>query len=140
MAVVILKHGLERHSQGTLLITDLHSGEKLFEGYVRQCVHCQNTWTYRPGSGIRRAMCDRCNGHTCGRPSCDTCYHKERRIEDLEALGRMNRAAIEALVRHIELQERIDDAVKDRVQKIMRARDRTEAQGNKEGRLVTSRD
>src|SRR5262249_2008331 len=40
------------------------------EGEGRQCVHCQFMWEYRPGSGIRRGFCLRCNGWLCGREVC----------------------------------------------------------------------
>jgi hypothetical protein len=105
--VTLLKNGLQQSSQGILLITDIESGKTLFEGYLRQCIHCQNTWTYTPGSGIQRGFCKRCNGHLCGRSQCDTCYHKEKQIEDIEAIYRRNRAAIEAGVRQRILWEAI---------------------------------
>lgn len=124
---IILEQGLERSSQGILLITDIDTGKTIFEGHLRQCIHCQYTWTYRPGSGIRRGFCKRCNSFTCGASTCDTCYHKEKRIEDMEALFRMNRAAIEALVRQIELKERIGNAMKARVQDILRKQEKIEA-------------
>jgi hypothetical protein len=40
------------------------------QGEGRQCVHCQFTWTYRPGSGITRGYCLRHDGFLCGRPEC----------------------------------------------------------------------
>jgi hypothetical protein len=46
-------------------------GEHTWSGEQRQCVHCQFTWEYRPGSGITRGYCLRCNGFVCGRPECE---------------------------------------------------------------------
>lgn len=40
------------------------------EGETRRCEHCQYTWTYEPGSGIRRGLCLGCRGLLCGRPEC----------------------------------------------------------------------
>lgn len=40
------------------------------EGETRQCVHCQDTWVYRPGSGARRGFCMKCMGILCGKPEC----------------------------------------------------------------------
>lgn len=102
-----LKHGREQDSQGVLTITDIDTGERLFEGYLRQCMHCQYTWTYKPGSGIRRGFCVNCNGFICGKPRCDTCYHKEKQVEDLEAIYLKNKRAIEAAVRQHDLRELI---------------------------------
>lgn len=42
------------------------------ETETRQCIHCQGMWTYRPGSGIQRGYCLRCNGLLCCRPECQT--------------------------------------------------------------------
>lgn len=40
------------------------------EGECRQCVHCQHTWEYSPGSGTQRGYCLRCGGFICARPEC----------------------------------------------------------------------
>jgi hypothetical protein len=40
------------------------------EGETRQCVHCQHTWEYRPGSGITRGWCMSCHGFVCAREEC----------------------------------------------------------------------
>lgn len=93
--------------QGMLLITDIETGKTLFEGDLRQCIHCQNTWVYKPGSGALRGFCMNCNGHLCGRLECQDCYHNEKRIEDIEALARQNRASIEAAVHQVALRERL---------------------------------
>lgn len=142
MAVAYLKHGTQQHSQGLLLITDIESGKTLFEGYLRQCSHCQKTWKYRPGSGIRRGFCKMCNGHTCGRSECDACYHKEKRIEDMEAVARRNRAALEALIRQIELKERVGSLkLKGKVNDMLKTKERREAEEKKghEGLVIARR-
>ncbi len=76
-----------RHNMGEVRYSDRETGKTLFEGYLRQCMHCQHTWTYKPGSGILRGFCHNCNGWTCGNFPCQTCYHKEKQIEDMETLG-----------------------------------------------------
>lgn len=45
------------------------SDEKCF-AETRQCVHCQYTWIYIPGSGAKRGICLKCYGLLCGRPEC----------------------------------------------------------------------
>jgi len=45
------------------------NGNKV-EAEMRQCIHCQYSWIYRPGSGARRGFCLKCYGVTCGRPGC----------------------------------------------------------------------
>lgn len=45
------------------------SGNKV-ELETRQCVHCQFTWTYKPGSGVTRGFCLKCFGLLCARPEC----------------------------------------------------------------------
>ena len=40
------------------------------EGEMRMCAHCSVRWEYRPGSGIRRGYCKRCNGLLCGKGLC----------------------------------------------------------------------
>ena len=44
-------------------------GHKI-EGETRQCIHCQYTWEYRPGSGVVRGYCGRCHGFVCARDEC----------------------------------------------------------------------
>lgn len=40
------------------------------EGETHACCHCQYTWEYKPGSGIRRGWCLNCNTFMCGRGEC----------------------------------------------------------------------
>ncbi len=104
--MVYLQQGRTQDSQGQLTLLN-QDGKVIFESFVRQCIHCQYTWTHKPGSGILRGFCKRCNGSLCGRDRCFTCYHKEKQIEDLEAIGWANKRAIEAAVRHLQLREDI---------------------------------
>ncbi len=51
----------------------------------RQCAHCQFSWIYRPGSGVRRGYCSRCNGLLCGKPQCmEYCIPYINKIEGME--------------------------------------------------------
>jgi|SRR5882672_6090773 len=43
---------------------------RTFDGETRQCVHCQFTWEYKPGSGRKYGLCLSCNGLVCGNPWC----------------------------------------------------------------------
>lgn len=50
---------------------ETHNGQGYkIEGEVRQCVHCQFLWEYKPGSGTRRGYCMKCQGLMCARPEC----------------------------------------------------------------------
>ena len=98
-------HTLPHHGSGLLIMTDRESGKTLWESDMQQCTHCQHTWKYQPGSGIRRGFCNRCNAPTCGLAACDTCYHKEKQIEDLEAIAARNKREIDARVRQQVLRE-----------------------------------
>jgi hypothetical protein len=40
------------------------------EGECRMCAHCNYTWEYKPGSGITRGYCVKCDGWLCGRAEC----------------------------------------------------------------------
>lgn len=37
---------------------------------MRQCVHCEYMWEYKPGSGITRGFCMSCHGLLCMRAEC----------------------------------------------------------------------
>lgn len=68
------------------IITADKNGNKL-ELETRQCKHCQFTWVYQPGSGIRRGYCMRCNGIVCMEEDCVknyTCVTLRNWIEGLE--------------------------------------------------------
>lgn len=109
---MVLLERVDRKPAGFITITDIPTGKTLFEGNVRSCVHCGFIWTYRPGSGILRGFCKNCVGHLCGKPKCFNCYPKEQQIEDIEAIARGNRAAIEAAVRQQNLREQIHQYLK----------------------------
>lgn len=113
--MVYLRH-VDRRPAGFITVTGL-DGKTLFEGGLRQCIHCQFTWTHKPGSGIVRGFCLLCGGHVCGKPQCDTCYHKEKQIEDTEAIARGNRASINAAVRRQALREQIAGYLKKKPRK-----------------------
>jgi hypothetical protein len=57
------------HKESGYFVTADGEGRKI-EGETRQCVHCQFTWEYKPGSGDVRGFCLKCNGFLCGRPEC----------------------------------------------------------------------
>lgn len=58
------------------------------EGETSMCVHCQFHWVIKPGSGMQRGFCLKCNGPTCGKEACETiCVPFEKMIENMEKLG-----------------------------------------------------
>ncbi len=80
-----LTHTLRR-PDGWTLTTDRQTGETLDETDTLMCVHCQFTWQFRPGSGVERGYCYRCNGVLCGKHSCMiSCNPFEAVIEMKEA-------------------------------------------------------
>ena len=105
--MTMLRHILRNGGNGTEIQFDSLSGKTIVEYDLLQCCHCQFTWKYKPGSGILRGFCNRCNWHTCGKRACDTHYYKEQWVEDVEAVERKNRASIEAAVRLQALRERM---------------------------------
>ena len=95
------------HYHGIEIVTNIDTGKTVFESDLHQCCHCQHTWRYQPGSGIRRGFCYRCNGVTCGQGACDTCYPHEQQLEDLEAIGNRTKRMIEARIRQLAQRERL---------------------------------
>lgn len=80
-----LTHTLRR-PDGWTLTTDRQTGATLDETDTLMCVHCQFTWQFKPGSGIERGYCYRCNGVLCGKQSCMiSCNPFEAVIELKEA-------------------------------------------------------
>ena len=57
---------------------------------LRQCIHCQYSWVYKPGSGIRRGYCLYHDGWLCGRPEC-TSQQKRFLAQYLTLTGRTMR-------------------------------------------------
>ena len=96
--MIFLQHSLPgRLAKGTITYTDRFEGTKLFEGDLRQCVHCQMIWTYKPGSGKLRGFCGKCNGHLCGKKYCmENCYPAEQWLDDVEDLVFRRKRKIEA--------------------------------------------
>lgn len=88
--MVYLQHSDRKAEErvGQLIVLDPDQN-RIFEGDLRQCVHCQMVWVFRPGSGTDRGFCMKCQGHTCGKDVCFECYPAEQRIEDIEREGRL---------------------------------------------------
>ena len=61
------------------------------ENDTLMCIHCQYHWQVIPGSGIERGWCRSCNGPTCGKKKCYLCRHFEKKLEEIEAHGRVER-------------------------------------------------
>lgn len=57
------------HKPAGHVVTYDDCGKKI-ERELRQCCHCQYTWIYEPGSGIKRGFCLKCMGLLCGRQEC----------------------------------------------------------------------
>ena len=105
--MVMLKQ-VNRQNAGEIIYIANNDGKKLFEGFVRQCVHCQFTWTYKPGSGKVATFCKNCDGFVCHKLACNKhCYPAEQFVEDIEAIAEGSRRAIEALVRRAEWLESV---------------------------------
>ena len=83
MPVAILRHSVLK-PQGTIIITDPDLPHEV-QRDAMQCVHCQAVWIVKPGSGIKRGFCTRCNRVTCGRPECDVCLPFEKQCDLIEA-------------------------------------------------------
>ncbi len=82
------EHVAPAHSKvGTVTETPYEGGPVVTTDLVC-CVHCGFMWAFRPGSGIRRGFCQRCNGFVCGREFCVTrgCAHwRQHDIDNVEA-------------------------------------------------------
>lgn len=72
------------HKPNAYFVTSDGEGHKT-EGECRQCVHCQFTWEYHPGSGVERGWCVMCGGFLCARPACQI---EQRKLIDLMQIGR----------------------------------------------------
>jgi hypothetical protein len=68
---------------GTLILTP-GDGGPVIEADTVMCVHCNRHWVWQQGSGRKRGWCMRCNGITCGLPTCDACVPLEQRLENWE--------------------------------------------------------
>lgn len=63
------------HKPSSYFVTADGDGH-VISGEGRQCIHCQFTWEYQPGSGIERGWCLRCGGFLCARPECQLLQRK----------------------------------------------------------------
>lgn len=55
-------------------VTSFDPEGRKIERELRQCILCQATWIYQPGSGARRGFCLHHMGLLCGRKECmDAC-------------------------------------------------------------------
>jgi len=69
---------------GFITIADPEKDRALETIPTLQCCHCGAHWEHRPGSGVVRGYCARCNGPVCG-PCCKECVPYMQRIENVEA-------------------------------------------------------
>lgn len=72
--------GRRSHGQDTISWDDGRTEEY----DVLQCVHCQFSWAYKPGSGAHRGWCRRCDGPVCGKSQCMTCNPIVQQMEDYD--------------------------------------------------------
>lgn len=79
------------HKPSAYFSTFSGDGHKI-EGECRQCIHCQYTWTYSPGSGDHRGWCLRCSGFLCARTECHA--QQLRLIELLSAQYNQTRSCV----------------------------------------------
>jgi hypothetical protein len=78
----MLQHSV-RSPKGYIEITEPEM--PTIEGETLQCCHCGGHWTVRPGSGLERGFCFKCNQVHCGGPSCWECVPQEKVLENIEA-------------------------------------------------------
>lgn len=79
------------HKPAAYFVTADGEGHKI-EGECRQCVHCQFTWEYHPGSGDRRGYCLRCGGFLCARAECFA--EQKRLIEFMQLRYNQTRSCV----------------------------------------------
>ena len=72
-------------AKGVLISTPVEGGPTEERDLV-QCVHCQYSWVWEPGSGKLRGYCTRCNGPVCGHRACRErgCVHHEQLLHAIE--------------------------------------------------------
>ena len=101
---------VSRRAAGEVAWVETDTQDLISERTLRQCVHCQKTWPYMPGSGTKYEFCFKCDGIVCDKPVFATCYPKEQFLDDLElAVGEWGpvHKQIEALVRQQVWRERV---------------------------------
>ena len=69
---------------GRFTFFDPGSDKPVLEVGTLSCAHCGGQWIPRPGSGIVRGFCQRCNGYICG-PGCEACVPLDQYLSNLEA-------------------------------------------------------
>ena len=69
---------------GEVTISDPGSDRPVLTVATLQCCHCGKHWIPRPGSGVERGYCYRCNGYVCGRDCNRDCVPVEQYLENLE--------------------------------------------------------
>lgn len=85
---IIGKYSLRKPS-GHFFISDPEGGS---EGDTFSCKHCGLIQHVNPQSGKERGYCAMCHGPTCGRLKCQSCEPLMKKIEAMEARGRLNAA------------------------------------------------
>lgn len=88
---------LNKTEHGLVTLLDPGSDRPLLEVKTLQCVHCGGHWIPRPGSGMVRGFCTRCNGPICG-PGCAECVPEEQMLENIEKRRALNFRPIVASV------------------------------------------
>lgn len=78
------------HKAGAFLVEDGSAAGWTQIADTLQCIHCQQHFPVRKGSGIQRGYCPSCNGVTCGGYLCETrCLHWEKALENEEKAARL---------------------------------------------------
>ncbi len=88
---MLLRH-LDRRHNGEWRSLDEARARVLAEGQTLQCGHCPRMWELRPGSGIERGFCLKCNQPTCNQPGCTPpgeCRPWEAQMEAMERRARL---------------------------------------------------
>lgn len=87
--VLIPKYGVLRpHATG--ILSDPEACHEIQMDILR-CVHCQRSWTVRPGSGKTRGFCLKCMGPLCGHQACFECRGSYEKQCDLWEAGKLDR-------------------------------------------------
>lgn len=80
------------------LCTEMDDSGQVIEHDLMQCVHCQATWRYQPGSGRKRGWCRKCDGPLCGKPACfQSCTPIEMLMEQADKAIAQQQAEAPAL-------------------------------------------
>jgi len=88
----MLLRRLDRRYNGEWRSLDDARARVLAEGQTLLCAHCGLMWEVRPGSGVERGFCLKCNQPTCNLPGCTPpfeCRPWEARMEIMEQRARL---------------------------------------------------